>query len=216
MTHSPDERGIDVALLFSPFSFGLITSYAMRVDPPHGLRPTRDILYASGRTITGDTLHVFVVHAPSRAQGEAVTSRYRLKVAERVVEAVDSIRQFSHDAAIIVAGDFNDYARNASMKALRNGRLHSMSEGAKGQHGACGTYRYKGDWRSLDHILVSAPLQAACASCHIYDAPYLLEPDEKYGGKRPARMFLGPRYKGGTSDHLPLVARFRMPLRSQQ
>lgn len=63
MTHSPDERGIDVALMYQPFSFSLIHSWSIRVKRLPDTRPTRDILYVSGRVITGDTLHVFVVHA---------------------------------------------------------------------------------------------------------------------------------------------------------
>ena len=47
MTHSPDLRGIDVALLYSPFTFALIKSHTMRINPPTGMRPTRDILYAN-------------------------------------------------------------------------------------------------------------------------------------------------------------------------
>ena len=59
MTDSPDERGIDVALLYSPFSFALISYHSIRIAPPKGFRPTRDILYACGQLISGDTLHVF-------------------------------------------------------------------------------------------------------------------------------------------------------------
>jgi hypothetical protein len=44
--------------------------------------------------------------------------------------------------------------------------------------------------------------------CHINDAPFLLEEDKKYGGMKPRRTYLGPRYLGGFSDHLPLVAVF--------
>jgi hypothetical protein len=43
--------------------------------------------------------------------------------------------------------------------------------------------------------------------CRIGDLPFLLEDDEKYGGKKPYRTYLGPKYLGGYSDHLPLVAR---------
>src|SRR3712207_5686087 len=77
MTDSPDERGIDVALLYSPFSFRLITSYPIRIDLLPDMKPTRDILYASGEIITGDTLHVFVVHAPSRSGGAKLSEPYR-------------------------------------------------------------------------------------------------------------------------------------------
>ena len=38
----------------------------------------------------------------------------------------------------------------------------------------------------------------------IFDAGFLLEEDEKYYGKKPFRTYLGPRYHGGFSDHLPV------------
>ena len=208
VTDSPDERGIDVALLYSPFSFSLISSCSFRIEPPRGLRPTRDILYVAGRIITGDTLHIFVLHAPSRAQGEAPTQRYRMRVAERVIAAVDSIKASDEDAKIIVAGDFNDYVKNQPLRYLADNGLRSVSENAQGRNGARGTYCYHGDWSSLDHIFASPAMHRRVEECFIYDAPYLLAADEQYGGRKPARTFLGPRYIGGTSDHLPLVARF--------
>lgn len=70
VTNSPDERGIDVALIYYPIHFQPIKHYPIRVKPCEGMRPTRDILYVSGRIITDDTLHIFVVHAPSRYGGE--------------------------------------------------------------------------------------------------------------------------------------------------
>lgn len=81
MTDSPDERGIDVALLYQPSSFALIQFRSIRIKPLPDTRPTRDILYASGRIINDDTLHVFVLHAPSRRGGEQVSRPYRLQVA---------------------------------------------------------------------------------------------------------------------------------------
>ena len=92
MAHSPDERGIDVALMYQPFSFSLIHSWAIRVKRLPDTRPTRDILYVSGRVITGDTLHVFVVHAPSRRGGERESRPYRLQVASQLAEAVAFMR----------------------------------------------------------------------------------------------------------------------------
>ena len=108
MTNSDDERGIDVALLYSPFSFRLLDSRALCVTPPQGKHATRDILYAKGLTGVTDTLHVFVVHAPSRVSGAKATQPYRMRVAQRIVEAIDSIHNTSPGADIVVAGDFND------------------------------------------------------------------------------------------------------------
>ena len=208
MTSSPDERGIDVALLYQPASFALLHSHSIRIKPLPDTRPTRDILYASGLIITGDTLHVFVVHSPSRRGGEEVSRPYRLHVASQLAEAVDSVYAISRDAKIIIAGDFNDYADSPALQHLYDHHLINISAVAQGSHGAKATYRWHGEWRSLDQILCSPSLAARKQSCVIGDLPFLLEDDEKYGGKKPYRTYLGPRYLGGYSDHLPLVVQF--------
>ena len=208
MTHSADERGIDVALLYSPFAFKPLVHHAMAVAPPEGKHPTRDILYVSGLTTTGDTLHVMVVHAPSRIDGERATRPYRLRVAERITMAIDSIRQAGSGSHIIVAGDFNDYATDSALVRLCRHQLTNISKEARGQHGARGTYKHRGQWRSIDHILVSDALARRVKQCLIIDAPHLTEDDEKYGGLQPRRTYIGMRYHGGNSDHLPLVATF--------
>ncbi len=208
MTSSPDERGIDVALLYQPASFALLHSHSIRIKPLPDTRPTRDILYASGLLITGDTLHIFVVHAPSRRGGELVSRPYRLLVASQLAEAVDSVYAISRDAKIIIAGDFNDYADSPALQYLYEHHLINISSDAQGSHGAKATYRWHGEWRSLDQILCSPSLAARKQSSVIGDLPFLLEDDEKYGGKKPYRTYLGPRYLGGYSDHLPLVVQF--------
>ena len=210
MTSSPDERGIDVALLYQPASFALLHSYSIRIKPLPDTRPTRDILYVSGRVITGDTLHVFVVHAPSRRGGERESRPYRLQVASQLAEAVDSIYALQSGAKIIVAGDFNDYHDSPALEYLYQHHLINISAGARGSHGAKATYRWHGEWRSLDQILLSESMQHPENACRIGDLSFLLEDDEKYGGKKPYRTYLGPRYLGGYSDHLPLVARIRI------
>ena len=208
MTCSPDERGIDVALVYSPFSFRLIRSHSVRVEPIKDMRPTRDILYASGVIASGDTLHVIVAHLPSRRGGERHSRPFRMAAASRVAAVVDSIYNVSKDAKIIIAGDFNDYANSASVRMLCGKRLKDISAEATGRNGAKGTYRYQGEWGSLDHILVSESLARNVVHCYVNDAPFLVEPDDKYGGVKPRRNYLGPRYQNGFSDHLPLVATF--------
>ncbi|MCI6551295.1 MAG: endonuclease/exonuclease/phosphatase family protein [Prevotella sp.] len=208
MTDGPDIRGIDVALLYHPMSFQLIRSHAVRVRPPKGMRPTRDLLYASGLLIDGDTLHVIVVHAPSRYGGERSTRAYRLAVADRIGATVDSIRHCDPHARILMAGDFNDSAQSAMLRAIIDHDMHDLSAEASGSHGARGTYRYHGQWERIDHVLCSSSMIAALRQCTIGDFPFLLEEDPKYGGVRPLRTFYGARYLNGYSDHLPLIARF--------
>lgn len=210
MTNSPDQRGIDVALLYSPFSFRLVNSHSVRIEPLKGQRPTRDILYASGMVMSGDTLHVVAVHAPSRAGGEARTKAYRLRVAERVCQMIDSIQGACDNPLIIVAGDFNDYSSDESLRLIVSHGMTEVSLGAKGTNGAKGTYRYKGEWGSLDHIFCNGPMASRLTGCNVNDAPFLMEEDKKYGGAKPHRTYLGPRHLGGFSDHLPLVATFKL------
>lgn len=210
MTNSHDERGIDVALMYSPYSFRLIGSHSVRVKPIKGMRPTRDILYASGVIASGDTLHVIVAHLPSRRGGEKFSRPFRMAAATQVAAVLDSIyNNVSAEAKIIVAGDFNDYSNSESLQLLCSKRMAEVSKGAKGRNGAKGTYRYQGLWGSLDHILVSRPLADIATECYVNDAEFLIERDGKYGGVKPRRNYLGPRYLNGFSDHLPLVARFQ-------
>lgn len=209
MTSSPDVRGIDVALLYQPFSFRPICYDCLAITPLEGMRPTRDILYVQGEIISGDTLHVFVVHAPSRFGGEKQTRPNRRVVMNRIVEA---IRLLPTDAKIIVAGDFNDYADSPSLLFLQENGLYNITRNAKGSHGAEGTYRYEGRWQSIDHVLVSLVLRDSVAQTYVNDSPFLLQEDKKYGGVKPLRTFIGLRYQRGFSDHLPLVVRFGFSL----
>ena len=207
MTESPDLRGIDVALLYQPFSFRPVCYDYLDVPPIEGMRPTRDILYVQGETLNGETLHVFVVHAPSRYGGEKVTRPNRHVVMQRLV---DTIRLLPPDAKVVVVGDFNDYADSPSLQFLEEQALHNVTRHAVGTHGAKGTYRYDGVWKSIDHVLLSSALCDSVAKVYINDAPFLLEEDKKYGGVKPFRTYNGYRYQRGFSDHLPLVVRFRL------
>jgi hypothetical protein len=206
MTSSPDVRGIDVALLYQPFSFRPICYECLDITPLEGMRPTRDILYVQGEIVSGDTLHLFVVHAPSRFGGEKQTRPNRRVVMERLVK---TIRLLPAGAKVIVAGDFNDYAESPSLQFLEENGLHNITRNAKGSHGAEGTYRYEGRWQSIDHVLVSPLLCDKVAETCVNDAPFLLQEDKKYGGVKPLRTFIGLRYQRGFSDHLPLIVRFR-------
>ena len=205
MTESPDVRGIDVALLYQPMRFLPLCYDYIEVEPLEDMRHTRDILYVKGVTQKLDTLHLFIVHAPSRYGGEKASRPYRMQVAKTLTRAIEPMR----GGNIIVTGDFNDYADSEAMKYLEGCGLTNISHNAKGCHGtAKGTYRYNGEWHSLDHFLLSAPLLPRVKDVYINDAPFLLEEEPVYGGRRPRRSFTGFRYnKNGFSDHLPLVIR---------
>lgn len=132
------------------------------------MRPTRDILYVQGEYITGDTLHVFVVHAPSRYGGEKATRPNRQAVADRLIQ---TIRLLPPDAKVIVAGDFNDGADDPALRFLESHSLRNITRDATGSHGAKATYRYQGEWGSIDHVFVSRLLLDRVERVYINDSP---------------------------------------------
>lgn len=207
MTESKDVRGVDVAFLYQPHCFRPLCYDYLEVPVVNDMRPTRDVLYVKGQCVSGDTLHVFVVHAPSRYGGELETQAYRLQVSQVILKALSHINDQSK---VLIAGDFNDYADSPSIQLLCHSGLINVTRGARGLHGAPANYRYRGEWHSLDHVLVSPGLAAKVDNSYINDAPFLMEEEPTYGGKRPRRTFRGMRYQRGYSDHLPLVVRFKM------
>jgi hypothetical protein len=205
MTSSLDVRGLDVALLYQPFLFRPICYETITVPPLNNMRPTRDILYIKGETLHRDTLHIFIVHAPSRYGGERYSRPFRMQVCKQLSDAIREIGK----EKIIIAGDFNDYADDTSLRKLEEEGLVNVTKDAKGRHGAKANYRHEGLWKNLDHVLVSPALEEKIDTAYVNDAHFLLEEDPKYGGYCPRRTFHGFRYQPGYSDHLPLVVRFQ-------
>ena len=200
MTDSPDQRGIDVALLYQRGSFKLLQHQSIRIPFKQVKKaPTRDILHVVGKVVSGDTLDVWVVHYPSRRGGKAKSEPYRLLVAEILKHAVDSVMQVRQNPNVVIMGDFNDGPSSPVMKKLcSDGRLVNLMQGKKE-----GTYRYRGAWEILDQFLVSENVRTKNAE--VLQHPFLLEEDEKYGGNKPFRTYNGMRYQGGFSDHLPII-----------
>ena len=208
MTDSPDQRGIDVALLYQRANFKVLQHQAIRV-PHKQLKKgtTRDILHVVGKVVSGDTLDVIVCHLPSRSGGQAKSEPYRIWVADMIKQTADSLMKVRRNPYIIMMGDFNDYPTNKSMKRLCSGKhLHNLMTGKKG-----GTYRYRGEWGILDQFIVSGSLlkkksnvRTSKENAQILCHPFLLEEDDKYGGEKPFRTYNGMKYQGGFSDHLPI------------
>lgn len=205
--NSPDLRGIDVALLYRADRFHPLESRPVKVTLPDG-KLTRDILLVKGVMDQTDTLYVMVNHWPSRMGGAQASEVKRLAAANVVVGIGDSIRQHSPDASILLMGDFNDSPVDSSIVTLGHHDFFNFTDiqSNKGQ----GTNKYRQDWENIDQILISKSMQAKMKSVtfRVVDLPFLLVDDEVYLGKKLFRTYVGPRYQGGFSDHLPVMATF--------
>ena len=135
MTHSPDRRGIDVALLYQRSTFRLLHHQSIRI--PQGAvkrsTPTRDILHVAGKLQSGDTLDVMVCHLPSRSGGKARTEPFRMVEADIIARTADSLVQVRQHPYLIVMGDFNDYP-TARLTDRHEGRPAQPDEGYARRH----------------------------------------------------------------------------------
>ena len=198
---SPDARGIDVALLFRKSRFRPLVVRAVPVptDPP-----TRDILYVKG-LLDGEPVHVRVNHWPSKLGGSAGAARRRAAAAS-LRACIDSIDTAGGSReTVIIMGDFNatpreiDLAMSGFEKALPGFENLATPLAAAGE----GSIKYRGTWELIDQFWIREARPGARMS--VFRPPFLLEPDTGYTGEKPRRTWSGPRYKGGLSDHLPVV-----------
>lgn len=218
---SPDRRGVDVALLYRDSLVRILREHKVPVQFPFEPQTrNRDLLYALAQFPCGDSLHIIVNHWTSRFGGYAATIPKRNYYADVARRVVDSVLVDNPEANILLIGDFNDYATDESMEkhlrarkyspdnigdTLFNLMYHFVNQNNVGSH------KHEDFWGCLDQIIVSRALlfdknklRIVQHLPHIYQAPFLLVPDEKYGGVKTNRTFLGPRYIGGFADHLPV------------
>lgn len=212
---SPDARGIDVALLYSPKHFKYLSHEKLTVKvPSEPWERTRDILYVKGK-VANETLHLFVNHWPSRRDGTEVSEKRRIAAAKVLKQKVDKILAKDKNAKILIMGDFNDFPDNKSIsKVLGAGVddddvLYNLmyKQAMKGK----GTYNFKGDWNMLDQFIVSkglldggSGLDVDKDSGHIYKEDWILYINREKEVEAPNKTYGGDNYYGGYSDHLPI------------
>jgi hypothetical protein len=214
---SPDPRGIDVCMIFRKDIVKVIDHRAW--IPPEvrkGEFHSRSVLYVKC-TVLGDTLHLLINHWPSRRGGVLAGEPLREEVALMVRDAVDSLYNVAKgELKAIIFGDFNcntdDPVISSLYKSAVAGEriLFNLSD----QHpkGALGTYRYMGTWETLDQVIVSEGLlkngkglYTEKKNFRIFNPDFLLRNDSKYPGMTTFSTYLGYRYLGGFSDHLPVL-----------
>ncbi|MBT8219042.1 MAG: endonuclease/exonuclease/phosphatase family protein [Bacteroidia bacterium] len=210
---SPDRRGVDVALLYKPSKFQPFNVERIALTDPEEPRfRTRDMLWVSGLFMQ-DTIHVVVNHWPSRWGGK--TDKRKL-AAELLRDKIDKVFEKNKDAKIVVMGDFNDDPNNKSIRKILKAGIKlnddeclyntSLPTFRKGY----GTLIYNGVWNLFDQIIISQGLLDSRSENYHYkkDSFTVVADDwmlEKNAGGKPLRTFNAGAYKGGYSDHLPVL-----------
>jgi Predicted extracellular nuclease len=221
---SPDERGVDVGLLYQPKYFKVLGSKAEPVILKHPKTGevdfTRDILYVAGE-FDGELIHVMVGHWPSRRGGESGSAWARAAAAGVCKRLSDSLQTLNADAKIIIMGDLNDDPDSKSLtqvlkarrstENLKEGELYNpMYDLYKNGNG---TLAYRDSWDLFDQLIVSKGLVNKKTGgwqlykAHVFREPWMFQTEGAFRGY-PFRTFVGDIFINGYSDHLPAYLYF--------
>jgi hypothetical protein len=218
---SPDVRGVDVALIYRPEKFTVISWKCYEVHYSFDtLSKTRDLLLVKGILFRSDTITFIINHWPSRRGGQKESQPRRNFVASLVRSICDSVSSLNPETPIVLMGDLNDEPDNESLTHflmtkmdtnrikpadLVNLMLPQMKRWNQG------TIKYQGRWSIFDQFIVTGNLiKGSCGlissfgDAHIFRSDFLTSKDEKNFGVKLNRSFTGPRYTRGFSDHLPV------------
>ena len=216
---SPDERGIDVALIYRKKMFKILNENSAYLELKYSsgkINYTRDQLVVEG-VLENEKIYIIVNHWPSRSGGELGSRPYRNKAAELNMFIIDSIQSINKNAKIITMGDFNDDPTNESIKKilgakdsrnnLKNSDLYNPWENLF--KSGVGTLVYRDNWNLFDQIIFTGSLinetkkRLRYYKSEVYSPKYLFNKSGRWKGY-PFRSFWSGGFTDGYSDHLPV------------
>ena len=216
---SPDNRGMDVALLYQPGCFKVTNtrSVSLKINGDKETKlNTRDQLVVSG-LLDNEAVHFIVSHYPSRFGGEARSRYLRIAAAKLSRSIFEEIMEAHPNDKVIIMGDFNDDPINDAIKKhlnahgktrrLKKGELYNPMEPLYKQ--GIGTLAYRGQWNLFDQIIITPNFLGKnnkgyrYHSVRIYNEAFLIMDEGQYKGY-PFRSYIGNQYIGGYSDHFPV------------
>lgn len=219
---SPDARGVDVAFLYRADVFKLEGSENIKlvVEELPDFR-TRDFVVMWG-TIEGEPFYFLVSHWPSRLGGKEASQFKRDACAKQIREIKDKLLAENPNTKVIVMGDFNDDATDASLVKVMGakGKVKDLAEGdffnpffqmLRAGHG---TLAYQDMWNLFDNICVTENLvndepgklkliKGKKFYGNIFRRPYMLQQEGQYKDY-PLRTFVTNNFQNGFSDHFPV------------
>ncbi len=230
---SPDNRGVDVALLYRPDQFTYIDSESIPFtfedskieftldEEEQAAFKTRDILMVHGQ-IDGEDIAVYVAHLPSRVGGKGADLRPR--GAEIIYNHVQQLKREHPGIKVVVMGDMNDNPTDESMVTWMHSKAEIGDMGPEDFYSpfidmladGYGSLAYRGVWNIYDNILVDYNLATApegglkiCMTNkkHGYYGRVFKKPfmTQQSGQYKgtPFRTFSNGAFIGGFSDHYP-------------
>ena len=213
---SPDDRGIDVGLIYNKDVFKVKNSNSHDVfitdNNSSKRRNTRDQLVVSGH-LDGELMHFIVNHWPSRGADETK----RIAAAEVNNFIIDSLRNKYESPKIITMGDFNDDPFDKSIKKILGAKKNVANVEENDMYNpfetilvdeGVGSNAYRDKWQLFDQIILSKPFldknykDYQLYKAGVFNKSFLINKKGKFKGY-PFRSFSYGTFTGGYSDHLP-------------
>lgn len=217
---SPDQRGVDVGLLYRREAFvpeDIKSRKLYLKNEKNKPVRTRDQLIVTG-LLRGEAFAFIVSHWPSRIGGVKRSNPLREAAAAVNKIIFDSLLKLTPDLKIISMGDFNDNPSDPSFKAvLKTLPTPATDVSGKSLYNPM-EERYKhGDWTLIyqnkpfffDQIFFNGNLLSGDNTSYkflkagVFNKPFLISQEGKYKGY-PKRSFVNNAYTKGYSDHLPV------------
>ena len=232
MTESPDQRGIDVALLYKKHKVVKKISRVEHLVPVE--YPTRNILEVEFLINERYPLTLFVNHWPSLHNPDS----WRIKAAEVLANRTKEILLKNPEQGILATGDFNTIDENdphpfkvVLFKDMLFSDIASVVDETVKKKNPPGTYYFapKDQWNSLDRFFMNAKLQDGkdlevnLKTFEIFSASFMqkeLKKKVKDGEERSIKIVMAPkRFEAdannketmGYSDHYPILVKLDYP-----
>ncbi len=213
---SPDERGIDVALLYRKKYFKILktSSHPLHFDfDPHDQTRAQLLVKAE---YDSEIFYFMVNHWPSPGGGKKVTEPKREAAADQSRHLADSILAIEPNAKIIVMGDLNNNPdAKAMIKHLKaHGNKERLSKNEfynpffKLYKKGIGSNAYRDTWSLFDQLVLSKSLVTKNRKTFTYwksgvfSRKFMLQKEGRFEGY-PKRTFSFDRFQNGYSDHFP-------------
>jgi endonuclease/exonuclease/phosphatase family metal-dependent hydrolase len=228
----PDPRSATGPVVLSKLPVRRVGALWVEGSPEQPLRPILEVEVALGEAVDAPSLFLFNNHWKSKNGGAAETEVYRRRAAALLAVRLQEIGAADPAAEILVVGDLNEsideYDRQerryatalmpAAAPAAAGGLrvtgsvpparepMELFSPWLVHDAGAAppGSYRYRGAWETIDHLLLGPGLFDERGLSYAGGAGFAVIHDGLLdAGGSPQAFYRGPP-TGGHSDHLPL------------
>ena len=227
----PDPRSSTGPVVLSKLPVRRVGALWVEGSPEQSLRPILEVEVALGETADAPSLFLFNNHWKSRSGGAAETERYRRRAAAALAARLREIHAADPQADVIVAGDLNvsvdEYERRQGRYVTALMPAEAAAGGALPVTAAVpsssplalfspwydyrgagrapeGSYRYRGTWETIDHLLLGPGLFDAAGVSYAGSDRFAVVGDGLLDAAGSPRRFLRGPPPGGYSDHLPL------------